>query len=276
MGAPHQPGKWVPSTSLLDRVVDEAMDEDYAYAAQRRGGGGPSRSRALLWVAVVALGALLATAAAETQRTAPALAQERSALVTQIQTRSATLDALRQRTSDLRDIVQTGHVARLNLAEATRLMADRLRQLAISTGAEAVTGPGVQVIVDDAPGVSGQDGRGQVLDTDLQSLANGLWQAGAEAIAIDNHRLTSLSAIRGAGQAITVAYASLTPPYVVVALGDPDTLPARFLETSAGQSWLDLQTNFGLRFTMTSKDALTVPGDPNLRSCCRQAVVDKR
>jgi uncharacterized protein YlxW (UPF0749 family) len=276
MGAPLQPRGGLPPASLLDRVVREAMDEDYADAARRRGSEGTGRNRSLLWVAIVALGALRATAAAETQRTAPALAQERSALVAQIQARSARLEALRARTSDLRDTVQASQVSRLNVAEANRTIGERLMQLAVSTGADAASGPGVSVRVDDAPGVSGQGGRGRVLDTDLQTLVNGLWQAGAEAIAIDGHRLTSLSAIRGAGQAITVGYSSLTPPYDITALGDPDTLPAAFLETSAGQSWLDLQTNLGLRFAMTSKDALTVPGDPSLRTCCRQAAVDQR
>jgi uncharacterized protein YlxW (UPF0749 family) len=98
-----------------------------------------------------------------------------------------------------------------------------------------------------------------VLDTDLQLLANGLWQAGAEAIAVNGQRLTTLTAIRTAGQAITVNFRSVSPPYAVSAVGDPATLPASFLETPAGQTFTDLEANFGLRFDVESVDELTLP-----------------
>ena len=55
-------------------------------------------------------------------------------------------------------------------------------------------GPGVRVVADDAPGAD--SARNEVLDTDLQKLVNGLWEAGAEAISINGQRLTNLSTIR--------------------------------------------------------------------------------
>ena len=277
MAEHEQPGDWGAgagaSASLLDRIVRLAMDEDYALVAARRGHEPVPRPRRWLWVAVVALGALLAAAVAQTQRAAPALAVERSALVAQIEARSAGLEVLRQRASVLRQSAQAQQARLLTTVGKARTVNERLTLLAVSTGAEGVTGPGVRVVVDDAPGSAG---RGQVRDTDLQFLVNGLWQAGAEAIAIDGHRLTVLTAIRGAGQAITVGYASLTPPYVIDVIGDPDTLPARFLETAAGQTWLSLQANLGLRLTISSRDALTLPGDTSLGACCLQAVLSNR
>ncbi|MEP6667176.1 MAG: DUF881 domain-containing protein, partial [Nocardioidaceae bacterium] len=95
------------------------------------------------------------------------------------------------------------------------------------------------------------------------SLVNALWLAGAEAISIDGHRLTTLTSIRFAGQAITVDYRSLSPPYVVSAIGNPDTLPARLLETDGGQIWLGLKANFGIRFDTETKEQITVPADPH-------------
>ena len=35
---------------------------------------------------------------------------------------------------------------------------------------------------------------------DLQILVNGLWESGAEAISVNGHRLSTLTAIRGAGE----------------------------------------------------------------------------
>ena len=96
------------------------------------------------------------------------------------------------------------------------------------------TGPGVLVVVDDSPSAAA-DARDRVLDLDLQVLANGLWEAGAEAVAINGHRLSSLTAIRSAGDAITVDYRSLTRPYRVEAIGDPRTLQAYLLSLLLGR-----------------------------------------
>jgi uncharacterized protein YlxW (UPF0749 family) len=100
---------------------------------------------------------------------------------------------------------------------------------------------------------------GRIYDRDLQDIANALWSVGAEAIAINGQRLTTLSAIRKAGSAITVNYDSLSRPYTILAIGDPDTLPARFAETSGGQAWFDLQQQVGIRFAIHPRQSLTLP-----------------
>ena len=51
---------------------------------------------------------------------------------------------------------------------------------------------------------------------DLATLVDGLWQAGAEAIAINGRRLTALSAIVNSGIAVRVNRSELNPPYVGV------------------------------------------------------------
>ena len=107
-------------------------------------------------------------------------------------------------------------------------------------------------MVDDA--ASGTDDRSdRVYDLDLQILTNGLWQAGAEAVAINGHRLSALTAIRGAGEAITVDFRSLTRPYRVEAIGDARTLQARFVESSGGAWWNELAQNQKLRYDTTPR-----------------------
>jgi uncharacterized protein YlxW (UPF0749 family) len=134
-----------------------------------------------------------------------------------------------------------------------------------------VRGPGVRVVADDARGAD--SARNQVLDTDLQRLVNGLWAAGAEAIALNGQRLTNLSTIRLAGGAITVNARSLRRPYVVSVIGNQDTLPARFAETSSGQAWLDLQREVGLRLNITPVSSLRLPGtEVSLRYANQQEV----
>lgn len=213
---------------------------------------------------LLVFGLLVAIAAVQTRAGATQVAREREVLLTQIAdrkadfvTRTAQLDALRAEVIGLQG---TAAVATQRDAD---LLADLGRSRAL-TGAVAVGGPGLRLVADNAPGAK-PGSEGAVLDVDLQVLVNGLWQAGAEAIAVNGNRLSPLSAIRSAGSAITVNYQSLSPPYVVQAIGDPDTLEARFVDTSAGQTWLDLETNFGLRFDIERNDSLALPAAPAAR-----------
>lgn len=243
-----------------------ALDPDYARVAarSRRSAGSPRRGAAVVLAALVAFGLLVTIAAAQARSGAPQLAREREALLDQIAdrkadfvARSAQIDALRDEVIDLQGSVTIA-------TERDKALLADLGSARALTGAVGVAGPGLRVVADDAPGAK-PGSKGSVLDVDMQVLVNGLWQAGAEAISVNGNRLSPLSAIRSAGSAITVNYQSLSPPYVVSAIGDPDTLEARFVDTSAGQTWLDLKTNFGLRFDLERSDSLSLPAAPAAR-----------
>lgn len=104
----------------------------------------------------------------------------------------------------------------------------------------------------------------RVVDSDLQMVVNGLWQAGALAISINDHRLTSNSAIRSAGQAILVDYRPLVPPYQVVALGkNADALAGRFRENQAGLFLEELQSRYGILWTLETVGQVTLPAAAN-------------
>ena len=117
-----------------------------------------------------------------------------------------------------------------------------------------MSGPGVQITVEDAP--NGE----AVRDEDLQRLVNGLWEGGAEAIAINGKRLTSRSSLRNSGAAINLnGSPPLSPPYVVSAIGDKDTLQANLLDTSTGLAFSNVADALGLPVTMKNVDDLTLP-----------------
>lgn len=97
-------------------------------------------------------------------------------------------------------------------------------------------------------------------------MANALWVSGAEAISINGQRLSNTSAIRQAGSAIGVNYVYLSPPYTVLAIGNPNTMPARFLDSGHGRDWLDLRAINGLKFAMTSEASLRLPAAPRVAS----------
>jgi hypothetical protein len=48
----------------------------------------------------------------------------------------------------------------------------------------------------------------------------------------------------------------------VEALGDPDQLAARFVESEGGTWWLNLRAVYDLKFSMSSEESLTVPAAP--------------
>lgn len=207
-------------------------------------------------------GLLIVTAAVQTSRNAVAAAKDREELIAQIRSRSAKVDATRDRIVSTRREVDRLQERFFATTSAGQAVSSRLDRLGTNAGSLPVQGPGVRVVVDDAPNAS--SAQQEVLDQDLQKLVNGLWASGAEAIAINGQRLTNLSAIRHAGSAITVNYRSLARPYVVEAIGNPDTIPARFVETDHGAEWLDLQATFGLQFEMTSEESLTLPAASRL------------
>jgi uncharacterized protein YlxW (UPF0749 family) len=253
---------------LLNYLTAHSLDEDYAHVAKRDGGTPepkPPRAGLAALVILGLFGLLVATAAVQTSRNAVDEADGNERLATQLTARSAQVDARRNRVTDLREEVEQLNTEFLAATTQGRQLTARLSRLAVRTGAAAVTGPGVRVVVDDNP--DAVDSSQRILDKDLQKLANALWESGAEAISVNGLRLSNLSAIRHAGSAITVNGRSLSAPYTVLAVGDRDSIPARFVETSHGSAWLDYQTTYGLEFEMTTEAALTLPAanDLNLR-----------
>ncbi len=226
-------------------------------------GDATSRGNWVLVVAAVLIGALFAVAALQTTRRAPVLAGERSDLITRIHQGETNQDALRQRAAALTTEISALRTAITGGDAESSAQQTSIERLEPIVGAVAVSGPGITITVDDGP--QGEDNSSaRVYDTDLQILANGLWQSGAEAVAINGHRLSALTAIRGAGEAITVDYRSLTRPYVVAAIGDSRTLEARFTESSAGVWWNELAQNRQMRYDVALSEKLQLDADTGL------------
>lgn len=261
-----------PRRDLLAQITDEAVDSEYARVTATRRTPLPPRRGLLVATTVLAvLGLMVGLAVVQSRDAAPLEQAERTELIEQIDETRSDLDAAGQQIEELRREITDiqGTAESIGLRGETLLeQVERARLLA---GRGPATGPGLRITIDDAgEGVEG----GTVLDEDLQVLVNGLWLAGAEAVAINGNRLGPTSAIGIAGQAINVNFRPLSPPYVVTAIGDPATLPARFGETNAGQSWADLETNYGIRFDMESATGLVLPGVPPGRLRLRHAELE--
>ncbi|MFV0130963.1 DUF881 domain-containing protein [Streptomyces sp. HMX112] len=262
------------SMSLLTNVMDHALDDGYAEASARRaaeGGGLPRSLRAKLGLAagLVLAAAIVTLGAAQAQISAPVVAKEREELIDRIDSETTAADGLEKKIEELR--AEVGERQRRALQQHG---GDQGGLVALLSGATAVKGPGVKLVVDDAKDTEqGGDGpressgftdTGRVRDRDMQRVVNGLWQSGAEAIAINGQRLTALSAIRAAGDAILVDNKPLVPPYTVLAVGDGKKLGAEFQDSADGQYLRVLQENFGIRTSISDQAEVRLPAAPSL------------
>lgn len=103
---------------------------------------------------------------------------------------------------------------------------ERIAALQPITGTEAVSGPGVRVILDDAPPEvevpEGDDPNILVVhEQDLQAVANALWAGGAEALTLQGRRLISTTGIKCVGSTVVLDGVPYAPPYEFEAVGDP-------------------------------------------------------
>ncbi|MEZ5095425.1 MAG: DUF881 domain-containing protein [Nocardioides sp.] len=145
------------------------------------------------------------------------------------------------------------------LLQTALAQAQRIR---LGAGYAAVRGPGLRLTVDDSP--SGLDEEA-VQARDLALLVNALWGSGAEAIAINGRRLTPLTSIRNSNRAINVNSQPLAPPYVVEAIGDPDSLPRDFVNSFEGQRFFALADAVHFKVQSASVGTLRLPAGPGPR-----------
>ncbi|MEU6274492.1 DUF881 domain-containing protein [Streptomyces populi] len=265
------------SMSLLTNVMDHSLDEGYAEAAARKeaegAGGMPKTLRAKLGLAAgLVLAALVVTVGAANARlAAPVVAKERQELIDRIERETAAADKLESGVDTLRADVSARQRAALKKDGG-----DQTDLVGILSGATDVHGPGVKLVVDDAKEASaggdagdpretsGFSDTGRVRDRDMQRVVNGLWESGAEAISVNGQRLTALSAIRAAGDAILVDNKPLVPPYTVLAVGDGQRLSTRFQNSDDGLYLHALQENYGIRTSISAEGDLRLSAAPSV------------
>jgi uncharacterized protein YlxW (UPF0749 family) len=214
-------------------------------------------------VALGLVGVLLAAAIVQANASKPAVVQRRLDLVARIEAQTTRYDSATKDLAALQADVDRLKTSALGATGTGKSLDDQVRLLGEAAAEVAVTGPGLRITMDDAvtpgPGAAGDPALGRVLDRDLQMVVNGLWAAGAEAVSINDQRLSALSAIRSAGDAILVDYRPLTRPYVILAIGDPRTIQADFTAGQAGRGLRTLQQTYGVQYVVEGVDRVTLP-----------------
>ena len=252
------------TTPLLTLITARSMDEDYAHVAQQRATAGepPTGSPKPHWISVVVVGVLglmMAVVAVQTDRRAEVDELGRAALIDQIELRRERVANLQSQAGELNDSIRTSVTRAAEIDGQLEELESNASRLEVRTGFSPVRGEGVRITVDNQPGV---DVNNEIRDEDLAYLVDGLWAAGAEAIAINDQRINLLGGIRNTSRAIHVNGRPVNAPYVISVIGDNDTLQARLLESSQGQAWFALVNTFGFRYTSENVDDIRLPAAP--------------
>lgn len=138
-------------------------------------------------------------------------------------------DALEAEIARLREQLARTEERATERRGAQQALRRQLQTLRLAAGVEAVRGPGVVVELRDSPRPlrPGDDPNLVLVHyTDVQAVVAALWAAGAEAVAVNGERVVSTTGLSCVGTTILCNARRLAPPYVVVAMGDPDALEA--------------------------------------------------
>ena len=130
-------------------------------------------------------------------------------------------------------------------------------------GLTAVTGPGVTVILDDAPASVAANGIEPDLlvvhQQDIQAVVNALWSGGAEAMTIQEQRVISTTAVKCVGNTVVLHGIPYAPPYRIRAIGDPLRLHAALAGSEPIQIYQQYVAAYGLVFREKSEGRLELP-----------------
>jgi uncharacterized protein YlxW (UPF0749 family) len=138
---------------------------------------------------------------------------------------------------------------------------------ALSAGLVPLTGPGVEIVLDDAP--TRPDGTLPVgagpddlviHQSDVQAVVNAVWAAGADGVAVMNQRLVATSAVRCVGNVLLLQGRTYSPPYVITAIADGSAVRTRLAESAQVQILEQAADELGLTFTVRDRPSVSLPG----------------
>lgn len=180
-----------------------------------------------------------------TKTIAPASSADQVAIMTGL------VESNAQLRSEVDSLEQDLDQYRSDAAEGTSnldSLASDLERMRILNGLVEVTGPGVLVTVS-----------AQLRAVEVQDLINELRNSGAEGIALDGNRVVArTNVVRGDNGQITVDAVRISSPYLVEAIGDPETLRTA-LERKGGMVSL-LRYNYGEQaIRIEAAEKITLP-----------------
>lgn len=223
--------------------------------------------RALVPVVCLAAGMLFATSA-ETARGTDLRAGRRLELTQLIAEEERTVSDYTDKATALQHEVEALESDASQGDQTVGAEQRRAAALEPPAGLTAVHGPGLTVVLDDAPrGPNGAlpPGARNVDDVvvhqqDVQAVVNALWAGGAEAMTVMGERIIATGAVRCVGNVLLLYGRTYSPPYRITAIGDPGKLRAALDRQPGVRLYQKAAEYFGLGYEVKDERDVTLPG----------------
>ena len=138
-----------------------------------------------------------------------------------------------------------------------------LNSLKTDIGLSDLSGPGLEIVLDDASSVERSQvdlsDKRLVQASDIRDIVNLLFAADAEGIAVNGQRVIASSHIAAVGTTISVNNAFISPPFIITTIGPTEPLSQRLYNSIALKDLYSRSNELGLLFTISGKSNLTIP-----------------
>lgn len=217
-------------------------------------------------VPVIAAAAGLLFTTSATTAGGTALREDRRPQLTQlIEDRRAQVASSERKAAELRAEVEEQTAALAGADGPVKAQWDRAAASRQAAGFTRLTGTGITISLNDAPrradqtlpkGASNDDL--VVHQGDVQAVVNALWAGGAEAMSIMNVRVLSTSAVRCVGNTLLLHGRVYSPPFKIVAIGDPAALQQALAASEGVRLFREAVDHYQLGYSETVS-TVTVP-----------------
>ena len=181
-----------------------------------------------------------------------------------VRTESRQYDALRDKVARL-----TADVAALTAEvddDEVAQLRSKARSLEGPAGLVAQTGPGVTVVLTDAPVEVAESSQQNpnllvVHQQDIQAVVNAFWKGGATAVTIQGQRVVTTTGIKCIGNSVQLQGVPYSQPYTISGIGDPAALSAAI----SADAYLQLyrsdaaEPDIAVGWQETTEDEITAP-----------------
>ena len=192
-----------------------------------------------LGAAMLALGFLVAIQLGTEGPRVRYSSSERPPLLETARELDAAQEALEARILQLRGDIQAAQEAAVGSDQRVRDLSEALKDARLAAGLVELQGAGLVVRLDDStqpvpPGAAPDDYL--VTASDLRTVIEELWLAGAQAISVNGERIVQTTALTDIGPSILVNSSYLQPPYDISVIGPGDM----YDRLTTSPSFLDL------------------------------------
>lgn len=186
--------------------------------------------------------------------------ERNQALVRSVQDLERTNGAERARIAMLRGQIASLETDAARRSDQTRALTQEIANLRAHAGITPLKGPGVTVEIRNGKPTS--DGHIAYLTTyqDVQDVVNLLFTGGAEGVAVNQRRITPLSAYRGSAGTVEIDDGPLlTPPFRISAVGNRGLMEQLLGDASNLGDLRHRQREFGIQFSFGGSPELSLP-----------------